>query len=178
MNRLLLLLCLIVALAAGAPAAHADTFRFPASGKHAFHITLPKGWQTKMDTRGGLLLFPPSHRQRAMVYVGILVDDNLRGRPDSEVAAEVGRIAGVETFDKQEAARVTDAKGTRIYRGTAFFGQIPGKRGLARKARIVIFPLEPNTWAQVWTVTQAGMNAPETAELDRVLNDITLASDG
>lgn len=156
-------------------AVQAGELRFPAMGKYAFKIDLPKGWTTKTDARGGLLLIPPAQTQHAMIYLGIITDDKLRGQPDSRVAAEAGKAAGVDTFDKQEPARITDAAGA-VHRGTAFYGKISGKRGLSRKAKIVIFPLEPNTWAQAWTVTQSGLNPIESKELDRVLNSITLAA--
>ena len=177
MRRLVVLLCV---LAAGALPAQAAALRFPPTGKHAFLIDLPKGWQTKTDTRGGLLLIPPSQSQHAMIYLGILVDDKLRGQPVSAVAAAVAKSVGVETFDKEEPARMTDPQGA-ILRGTAFYGKIsekiPEQRGLARRAKIVIFPLEPNTWAQAWTVTQPGMNPVEYKAVDRVLNAITLTSE-
>jgi len=153
---------------------------FRQTGKHAFLVDLPKGWQTKTDARGGLLLIPPSQSQHAMIYLGILVDDKLRGQPVSVIAAEVAKSVGVETFDKEEPARMTDPQGA-ILRGTAFYGKIsekiPEQRGLARRAKIVIFPLEPNTWAQAWTVTQPGMNPVEYKAVDRVLNAITLTSE-
>gem|GEM_PF-1519615 len=177
MRRLVLLLCV---LAAGALPAQAKALRFPQTGKHAFLVDLPKGWQTKTDARGGLLLIPPSQSQHAMIYLGILVDDKLRGQPVSVIAAEVAKSVGVETFDKEEPARMTDPQGA-ILRGTAFYGKIsekiPEQRGLARRAKIVIFPLEPNTWAQAWTVTQPGMNPVEYKAVDRVLNAITLTSE-
>ena len=50
------------------------------------------------------------------------------------------------------------------------------KRGLARTAKIMIFRLKSNTWAQVWVVTQPGMNAVETDAIDQVLNRITLTT--
>jgi hypothetical protein len=178
MRRLCLLLCLIVA--AGALPAQAAEFRFPKTGKYAFLVDLPKGWQTKTDTRGGLLLIPPSQSQHAMIYLDILVDDKLRGQPVSVVAAQVAKSVGVEAFDKEEPARMTVPSGA-ILRGTAFYGKIsekiPEKRGLARKAKIVIFPLEPSTWAQAWIVTQPGMNSVEYKAVDRVLNAITLTSE-
>ena len=173
MRRLVLLLCV---LAAGALPAQAKALRFPPTGKHAFLVDLPKGWQTKTDARGGLLLIPPSQSQHAMIYLGILVDDKLRGQPASAVAAEVAKSVGVETFDKEEPARMTDPQGA-VLRGTAFYGNIPERRGLSRKAKIVIFPLEPNTWAQAWTVTQPGMNPVEYKAVDQVLNNITLTTE-
>ena len=180
MRRLCLLLCLIGAVADGALPAQAAALRFPPTGKHAFLIDLPKGWQTKTDARGGLLLIPPSQSQHAMIYLGILVDDKLRGQPVSAVAAQVAKSVGVESFDKEEPARMTDSQGA-VLRGTAFYGKIsekiPEQRGLSRKAKIVIFPLEPNTWAQAWTVTQPGMNPVEYKAVDRVLNNITLTTE-
>src|ERR1017187_1183999 len=173
MRRLVLLLCV---LAAGALPAQAKALRFPPTGKHVFLIDLPKGWQTKTDARGGLLLIPPSQSQHAMIYLAILVDDKLRGQPVSAVAAEVAKSVGVETFDKEEPARMTDPQGA-VLRGTAFYGNIPERRGLSRKAKIVIFPLEPNTWAQAWTVTQPGMNPVEYKAVDQVLNNITLTTE-
>ena len=58
-----------------------------------------------------------------------------------------------------------------------FNGAIPAKRGLARKAKIVLVRLQPTVWAQVWVVTQPGINAVELAALDRVLNGLTLVSE-
>ena len=111
-----------------------------------------------------------------MIYLGILVDDKLRGQPVNVVAAEVAKSVGVETFDKEEPARMTVPTGA-VIRGSAFYGKTPEKRGLSRKAKIVIFPLEPNTWAQAWTVTQPGMNSVEYEEIDQVLNNITLTTE-
>ena len=177
MRRLVLLLCV---LAAGALPAQAKALRFPQTGKHAFLVALPKGWKTKTDARGGLLLIPPSQSQHAMIYLAILVDDKLRGQPVSAVAAAAAKSVGVEMFDKEEPARMTDPQGA-VLRGTAFYGKIsekiPEQRGLSRKAKIVIFPLEPNTWAQAWTVTQPGMNPVEYKAVDQVLNNITLTTE-
>jgi hypothetical protein len=173
MRRLVLLLCV---LAAGALTAQAAALRFPQTGKHAFLVDLPKGWQTKTDARGGLLLIPPTQSQHTMIYLTILVDDKLRGQPVSAVAAAAAKTAGVETFDKEEPARMTDPQGA-VLRGTAFYGNIPEQRGLSRKAKIVIFPLEPNTWAQAWTVTQSGMNPVEYKAVDQVLNNISLTTE-
>src|ERR1019366_6539396 len=177
MRRLVLLLCV---LAAGALPAQAKALRFPPTGKHAFLVDLPKGWQTKTDARGGLLLIPPSQSQHAMIYLAILVDDNWPGQRVSAIAAPAAKSVGFEMFDKDEPARMTDPQGA-VLRGTAFYGKIsekiPEQRGLARRAKIVIFPLEPNTWAQAWTVTQPGMNPVEYKAVDRVLNAITLTSE-
>lgn len=166
---------MIGGVAAGGLAAHANEFRFPKTGKHGFRVNLPKGWQSNADTRGGLLLVPPD--QHAMIYIAILVDDKLRDRPDSAVAGEVAKVAGIEHIDSQGPAQISDPNGTVFYKGTAFYGTMPAKHGFARKAKIVIVRLEPNTWAQVWTVTQPGMNAVESDALDQVLNGITLTSE-
>ncbi len=173
MRRLVLLLGLIGAVAAGA--AHADALRFPQNGKHAFQVDLPKGWRSKADTSGGLLLVPPY--PHAVIYIGILADDKYRDQPDSAVAGEVAKIAGIEHIDGQGPARISDPKGAVFYKGTTFNGSIPAKRGLARKAKIVLVRLQPNVWAQVWIVTQPGINAVEFAALDRVLNGLTLISE-
>jgi hypothetical protein len=173
MRRLLLLLCL---LSIGALPAHAAEFRFPKTGKHAFLVDLPKGWRTKPDARGGLLLIPPAEHQHAMLYLGIVVDGTLRGKPLDAVAAQAAKTSGVESFDKQEPARITDAKGA-VHRGTAFYGKVPEKKGQFRKTKIVIIPLAPDTWAQAWIVTQPGMNYVEYNALDAVLTSLTLASE-
>jgi hypothetical protein len=176
MYRFLAVFCLVGAMLIVGLFAHANEIRFPNTGKYTFRVTVPKGWQTKTDTRGGLLLIPPG-QQRAMIYLSILVANNFRGQLDSVVAADVARVAGIQSFSKQEPARISDPTGATFYKGTAFYGTMPAKRGLARKAKIVIFRLEPNTWAQIWVVTQAGMNPAETDALDQVLNRITLATD-
>jgi hypothetical protein len=174
MRRLVVLLCIMVGVTAGGLAADADAFRFPKTGKHAFHVNLPKGWQSKVDTRGGMLLVPP--HPHAVIYIAILVDDKLRNQPDSAVAAEVGKTGGVQHINQQGPAQVSNPAGTAFYKGTAFHGELPASHGLARKAKIVIFHLEPNTWAQVWIVTQPGLNAVESDAIDQVLNGITLTS--
>jgi hypothetical protein len=151
----------------------AEEVRFPPAGKHGFHVSLPRGWTTKTDTRGGMLLVPPN--QYAVVYLSIIIDDKLSNQSDSAVAAAQAKIVGIESIDSQSPARISDGK--NIFKGTAFFAKMPAKHGLARRAKIVIVRLEPNTWAQVWTVTQPGMNAIESDALDHVLNDITLTAD-
>jgi len=176
MRRLVVLLFIMVGVTADGLAAHADAFRFPKTGKHAFHVNLPKGWQSNVDTRGGMLLVPPY--PHAVIYIAILVDDKLRNQPDSAVAAEVAKTGGVQHINQQGPAQVSNPAGTTFYKGTAFYGELPVSHGLARKVKIVIVRLAPNTWAQVWTVTQPGMNAVESDALDQVLNSITLTSKG
>jgi hypothetical protein len=175
MRRLVLLLCLL-AIALPARAAQAAPLRFPKTGAHAFLVDLPRGWRTRTDTRGGLLLIPPAERQHAMLYLAFTVDDTLRGAPLSAIATQAGNAAGVGAFDKEEPARITDTKGG-VHRGTAFYGRIPEARGLYRRAKIVVIPLGPNAWAQAWIVTQPGMNAVEYAKLDAVLNSVVLAAE-
>ena len=85
-------------------------------------------------------------------------------------------MSGVEKFDKQEPARITDAKGT-VHRGAAFYGNVPEKKGRFRKAKIVVVPLAGNIWAQAWIVTQPGMDYVEYNKFDAVLDSLTLASD-
>ena len=170
MRRLFILLAL---LAIAAPA-QAKPLRFPPSGPYAFNIDLPDGWRSTADKRGGLLLVPPD--SHAMIYLAIVTDDKLRGAADRAVVRRVSAVAGVVMGDKQEPERITAADGARIIRGTAFYGTMPGKHGLNRRARIVVFKLAPATWAQVWTVTQPGMNATEAAAIAKVLNSVSLTS--
>ncbi len=170
MRRLFILLSL---LAFAAPA-QAKELRFPHAGQYAFRLELPPGWTSNVDKRGGLLLVPPEGH--AMIYLAIVTDDKLRGREDSAVVRAVSAVAGVVMADKQDPERITTTDGTRIIRGTAFYGTMPGKHGLTRRARIVVFNLAPATWAQMWTVTQAGMNAIETAALAKVLDGLSLTS--
>ena len=173
MRRFLLVLCLI---AVGGLPARAAEVRFPKYGRYAFLVDLPRGWVAKPDAKGGLLLIPPANAQHALLYLGILVDDTLRGKSLEAVAAQAAKPSGVETFDKQEPARITDAKGA-VHHGIAFYGNVPEKKGHARKAKIVVIPLADNTWAQTWTVTQPGMGYVEYNALDRVLSSLTLAGD-
>ena len=171
MRRLALLLLLIAALPA-----QARELRVPADGKHALIVDLPRGWVTKTDARGGLLLIPPAEAQHAMLYLAVTADDSLRGKPLEAVALQAAKSSGVEKFDKQEPARITDAKGA-VHRGTAFYATVPEKHGFKRKAKIVIIPLAPKTWAQAWIVTQPGMNHVEYDKLNAVLESITLAGE-
>ena len=174
------LLALLVALAALAGAQAAE-LRFPPSGPHAFHLTLPKTWHSKTDARGGLLLIPPATQQHTMLYLAMLTDASLRAQDDGNAAAQLAqqaaKTAGIALNDKRDPARVTGTKGATIYRGTAFYGRLPAKRGLARTAKIIIIRMAPDTWAQVLVVTQPGMNAVEIVALDQVLNSITLGSE-
>jgi hypothetical protein len=164
-------------MAASMLAVQASEIRFPKTGKYAFHLTLLKGWHSRMDIRGGLLLVPPSSNQHAMIYIAILVDDKYRGQPDSVIAGTVGKIAGIQTFDKQEPAQVSDSNGTTFHKGTAFYGKISANLGLARMTKLMIFRLEPNTWAELWIVAQPGLNAVEVDSLEQFLNGITLTSE-
>lgn len=173
MHRLLLVLSL--AAFAAFPARAAEV-RFPQTGKHAFLLDLPRGWVTKPDAKGGLLLIPPATAQHAMLYLGILTDDALRGKSLEAVAAAAAKSSGVESFDKQEPARITDAKGA-VHRGIAFYGKMAEKKGRFRKAKILVVPLADNTWAQAWIVSQPGMNYVEYNKFDAVLESLTLASD-
>ena len=175
MRRLVLLLCLLAVALLTQPA-QAAQLRFPKTGKHAFLVDLPRGWRTKTDARGGLLLIPPAERQHAMLYLAFTIDDSLRGAPLSAIATHAGNAAGVAAFDKEEPARITDEKGG-VHRGSAFSGQMREARGFSRKAKIVVIPLAPNIWAQAWIVTQPGMNHVEYDRLDAVLNSIMLAAE-
>jgi hypothetical protein len=172
MRRFMMLVSLVAALVVGVVTAQA--FRFPQRGPHAFNVTLPKGWVSKTDKRGGLMLIAPG--ERALVYLGIEVDGRFRGKPDSAVASDVAKTAGIERLEAQGAARISDAAGASLFRGTAYTGVLPAKHGLARKAKVVIIRLAADTWAQVVTVTQPGINAVENEALDRVLNGLTLIS--
>lgn len=171
---LLLLACIV--LPTSASDGRADPFRHPESGAYAFRGDLPKGWQSKTDKSGGLLLVAPG--ERSLVYLAVTTDEKLRGKPARTIADHVAAVAGIEQVADQGAARISDTDGGRIRRGNAFSGVMPGKRGLARRARIVIIPLAPATWAQVLTVTQPGLNPAETEALDRVLNGLTLGGSG
>ena len=172
MPRFILLLCLLAA----ALSAQAKELRVPKHGKQALVVDLPRGWQTKTDKLGGVLVIPPAERQHAMLYLAIVHDAGLRGASNEAVAAKVGRMVGVTGFDKQEPARITDRKGA-VYRGTMFYARVPEKNGYFRQARIVIVPLAPATWAQAWIVTQPGMNYVESDALDKVLQSVTLSNE-
>lgn len=163
-------LCLLAAIGAGA--ASAQPFRFPQDGTFAFRGDLPKGWSKKTDKSGGLLLIAPG--ERALVYLAVTTDEKLRGKPARAIADQVANVAGIEQLADQGAARISDADGGKMRRGSAFSGMMPAKRGLARKARIIVIPLAAATWAQVLTVTQPGLNPVETDALDRALNGLTL----
>jgi hypothetical protein len=169
MRRLAFALLLLAALPA-----QARELRVPPHGKYALVVDLPHGWQAKTDKLGGVLVIPPAVHQHAMLYLGILHDAALRGATEDAVAAKVGHLAGVTQFDKQEPARITDRKG-RVHAGIMFTGKVPEKRGRSRQAKVVIVRLAPDTWAQAWTVMQAGMNYVEAAKLDQVLNSVVLA---
>ena len=165
MRRFVLALTLI-ALAASAQAAE---LRVPKSGPYAFRVTVPKGWHSRYDALGGLLMVPPAASQHAMLYLAILTDAKYRGQPPSMVAAEVAKLAGIETIDSQKPATIAGRE------GTAYFGNIVKKAPrYERKAKIVLVRLAPDTWAQQWIVTQPGMNYVETNALNKALDGITL----
>jgi len=159
--------------------AHAAEMRFPKTGAKAFHIDLPAKWRTRTDTHGGLLLIPPAGEQHGLLYLALIVDEASRAIPGiagaARIAQDAAKPVGIVLDGKQEPARVTGPTGRTVYHGTAFYGSMPAKRGYARAVRMIVIRLAPDTWAQVMTVKQPGMNAAETAALDRVLNDITLS---
>ncbi len=165
MRRLLLSLIVIVT----ALPAQAEGFRFPKLGAHAFQIELPRGWKSTADKRGGLLLVSPDNH--AMIYLAISTGEQFRGQPESAVAGDVAKLAGIGQIESQAPARIAD------FNGTAYFGELADKRGYARKAKIVLVRLAPDVWAQQWIVTQPGMNAVERAALERALAGITLLRD-
>jgi hypothetical protein len=164
MRRLLLALIVIAALPA-----QAETIRYPKLGAHAFQVELPRGWKSTTDKRGGLLLVSPDNH--AMIYLSILTGEQFRGRPESAVAGDVAKLAGISQIESQAPAQIADLN------GTAYFGELQDKPGYARKAKIVLVRLAPDVWAQQWIVTQAGMNAVERAALERALAGITLLRD-
>jgi hypothetical protein len=165
MRRLLLSL---IVLAAALPA-RGESIRFPKLGAHAFQVELPRGWKSTADKRGGLLLVSPDNH--AMIYLSILTGEQFRGRPESAVAGDVAKLAGISQIEAQAPAQIADLK------GTAYFGELREKKGYARKAKIVLVRLAPDVWAQQWIVTQAGMNAVERAALERALAGISLLRD-
>jgi hypothetical protein len=173
MRRLIVVLLLI---AFGAASGHAAALRFPKTGKHAFLVDLPKGWHTKPDAKGGLLLIPPATSQHAMLYLGIFTDDSLRGAELGAVAMAAAKPSGLERFSTKEPARITDQKGV-VHRGTAFIGKVPEKNNMFRRAKIVIIPLTPGVWAQAWVVSQYGASAAEQRALETVLDSLTLVSE-
>jgi len=164
MRRLLLALIVMAALPA-----QAETIRYPKLGAHAFSIELPRGWKSTTDKRGGLLLVSPDNH--AMIYLSILTGEQFRGQPESAVAGDVAKLAGIRQIEAQAPAQIADLN------GTAYFGELADKPGFARKAKIVLVRLAPDVWAQQWIVTQAGMNAVERASLERALAGISLLRD-
>src|SRR3954469_1658349 len=178
MRRLIAVLCLVVFGAAAAQifAADAAELRFPKTGKHAFLVDLPRGWHTKPDARGGLLLIPPATSQHAMVYLGIITDESLRNAEIGAVALAAAKPSGLDHFSTKEPARITDQKGV-VHRGTAFIGKVPEKHNMFRRAKIIIIPLTPGVWAQAWVVSQYGASPVEQRALEAVLDSLTLANE-
>jgi len=183
MRRLLPLLALLFAAALGVLAltpARAAELRFPKTGAKAFHIDLPDNWRTRTDAHGGLLLIPPAGEQHGLLYLALIADDAVRAEAGIAGAARIAQAAakpvGIVLDGSEAPARVTDPQERTVFHGMAFTGTMPAKRGYARAVRMVIIRVTPDTWAQVMTVKQPGMNAAETAALDRVLNDITLTA--
>ena len=169
MRRLAAALALAFAFVALAAAAQAAELRVPKSGPYAFRVTVPKGWHSKYDALGGLLVVPPASSQHAMLYLAILTDEKYRGQPPSMVAAEVARLAGVDTIESQKPATISGRQ------GTAYFGSIVKKAPrYERKVKIVLLRLGPATWAQQWIVTQPGMNYVEADAFNKALDGITL----
>jgi len=173
MRRLMVVLCLV---AFGAAAAGAAELRFPKTGKHAFLVDLPRGWHTKTDAKGGLLLIPPATSQHAMLYLGIISDDSLRNAELGAVALAAAKPTGLDHFSTKEPARITDRKG-KVHRGTAFIGKVPEKHNMFRRAKIIIIPLSPGVWAQAWVVSQYGASPAEQRALEAVLDSLTLVGE-
>jgi hypothetical protein len=173
MRRLVLVLCLVVF---GAASTGAAELRFPKTGKHAFLVDLPRGWHTKTDAKGGLLLIPPATSQHAMLYLGIFTDNALRNAELGAVALAAAKPSGLDHFSTKEPARITDQKGV-VHHGTAFIGKVPEKNNMFRRAKIIIIPLTPGVWAQAWVVSQYGASPHELRVLEAVLDSLTLANE-
>jgi hypothetical protein len=160
---------LVSGLFAFAAAAQAAELRVPKDSPYAFHVTVPKGWHSKFDAFGGLLMIPPAPSQHAMIYLAVLKSEKYRNQSDSVVAADVARLAGVEKIESQKPAKISGRQ------GTAYFGIIVKKAPrYERRAKIVLLRLAPDTWAQQWVVTQPGMNYVELNALNKTLDAITL----
>jgi hypothetical protein len=163
---------LVALLAAPAPAAE---LRVPKTGKYFFRVTPLRGFHTKTDTSGGLLLIPPASSQHAMIYVGIVSDDKFRGQGDAVAAAELAQRAakavGIDKLEKLESERPPQISDRA---GLAFSGTIGAKPRYKRTAKIIIVRLEPGTFAQEWIVTQPGMGYVEFDMLKKALANITL----
>jgi len=175
MPRALGIVILLAVLATPAPAAEQ---RVPKTGKYFFRVTPLKGFHTKTDTSGGMLIIPPASGQHAMIYVGIVTDDKLRGQSDADAAAglaeKAAKAAGIDKVEKLVSERPPQISN---HNGLAFSGTIGAKPRYKRTAKIIIVRLAPDIFAQEWIVTQPGMGYVEFDLLNKALSNIILTSE-
>ena len=144
----------------------------PKNSPYAFHVTVPKGWHSKYDAFGGLLMVPPAASQHAMLYLAVLKSEKYRNQSDASSPPTSPASPASRAIESQKPAKISGRD------GIAYFGTIVKKAPrYERKAKIVLVRLAPDTWAQQWIVTQPGMNYIELNALNKALDGITLGRD-
>jgi hypothetical protein len=146
MIRLAAALCLTLGLATVATTARLEELRVPPQGPHAFAVTVLKGWHGHADAAGGLLLTPPPASQHVMIYLAVVTD--------AAAARMLASPAGVDKIEAIEGGQPALLGGRNAI---AFTGRLASKRPrFARRVRIVLVRLAPDTVAQQWGGDAAG----------------------
>src|SRR5262245_34297717 len=161
----LVLACLLID---GRPATSQSPMRFPASGPHAFLITVQPGWTTNEDRKhNGMQLFPDG--RWGAIFLSIATDPAFAGRPLLDLALEISKAANVKRSGKEEPAAISGKP------GTAFYGVMTNQKGTALDTRLVIVPLTSDTWATLTTIALQSLTPAQQQSLSEAIASIALS---
>jgi len=159
----LVLACL---LTDGRPAVSQSPMRFPATGPHAFLITVQPGWTSSEDrANNGMRLFADG--RWGGISLSIVTDPNNPGRPLLGLAQEISEAANVKLSGKEEPAAISGKP------GTAFYGIMTIKDNTL-DTRILIVPVASDTWASLSTITKGSLTPAQQQSLSRAVSNIAL----
>src|SRR5262245_58151922 len=159
-------LALACLLTDGRPAVSQSPMRFPATGPHAFLITVQPGWTSSEDrANNGMRLFADG--RWGGISLSIVTDPNNPGRPLLGLAQEISEAANVKLSGKEEQAAISGKP------GTAFDGNMTIKDNTLH-TRISIVPVASDTWASLSTITKGSLTPAQQQSLSRAVSNIAL----
>jgi hypothetical protein len=159
----LILACL---LTDGRPATSQSPMRFPASGAHAFLITVQPDWTSNEDKKhNGMQLF--AEGRWGAIFLSIATDANFAGKPLLDLAAEISKAANVKLSGKEEQGAISGRP------GTAFYGLMSVNNNTL-DTRILIVPVASDTWATLTTIAQRSLTSAQQQSLSKMVSNIAL----
>jgi len=149
------------------PATSQSPIRFPASGPHAFLVTVQPDWTSNEDHKHDVMYLLASG-DWAGIFLWIATDPAFVGRPLLYLAHEIHKSGNIKPTGKEEPAAISGR------RGTAFYGVRTNPSGHIRDSRLVIVPMASDTWAVLATITPPSMTQAQQQSFSRALNNIAL----